>query len=60
MKLKARSGVLFEFSHVFKNDNYVELRCDLYDFGIGIDFAVGDSRRYFELDFLFLHLLIWF
>jgi hypothetical protein len=60
MKLKARNGRLLELSHFFKNDNYIEFNIDLFDWGLGFDFRIGDSRMFFELDFLVFHFTIWF
>ena len=59
MKLKVRDGTIFEFEKLFKNDNYINFRGDMLDWGIGTNFRVGDSRRYINIDLLCFHLWIW-
>ena len=60
MQLKVRDGTIFELEKVFKNDNYINLRMDYLDWGIGFNFCVGDSKRYIDIDLLCFHLWIWF
>ena len=60
MQLKVRDGNMFEFEKVFKNDKYISFRGDYLDWGIGFDFYIGDSRRYFKVDLICLHLDVWF
>jgi hypothetical protein len=59
MKLKAR-GRGFEYIKDFKNDNCIILIFNLYRFGLGIDFLVGDSRRFLTVFIAFIRIDIWF
>jgi len=60
LKLKARNGILFDVMKDLKNDNLIWVYWDWFDVGFGLNFRIGDSRRFFNLDFLFLHLEVWF
>ena len=59
LELKMRNPI-YSFEKTTKNDNYIQFMIDLHNFGIGFDYRLGDSRRYFNLDLLWLHLNIWF
>ena len=60
LKPKVRNGTLFFLNHFFKNDNYIELSWDWYSFGLGINGYIGDTRRYFYINFMWLHFEVWF
>jgi len=60
LKLKARNGILFSFDKITANDNHISFYFDWYEFGVGVNYRIGDSRRFFDVDILFLHLTIWF
>lgn len=59
MKTKIRNGLVFNLEKFSKNDNYISLYMDYFSWGLGIDFYVGDSRRFFRIDLLCFHLDIW-
>lgn len=59
LKLKCRDAV-FVWHKDLKNDNRIEIEIDFYNFGLGFNYKLGDSRRFFDLDLLFLHLWVWF
>lgn len=48
MKLKIRNGYGFDFEKTFRNDNFICLRLNTLDWGLGFNFNVGDSRRFFN------------
>lgn len=59
MKLKVRNGQIFEFGKVYENDNRICLWADYHNWGLGINFSLGDSRRFFTIDLLCVHLDVW-
>jgi hypothetical protein len=59
MKIKCRNPI-FIFEKYSKNDNAIFFNIDLYNWGIGIDFRIGDSRRFLTIDLLCIHLELWF
>jgi hypothetical protein len=60
MDYKVRDGRIFELEKVFENDNHINLWADYYNWGIGIHFSLGDTRKFFSIYFLCIHLDIWF
>jgi len=60
METKIRNGEIFNLEKSFDNDNYTSFRADYFDWGLGANFYIGDSRRYFKIDLLCFHLDIWF
>jgi hypothetical protein len=59
LKLKMRNPV-YTYEQFSDNDNYFRFEVDFNHWGFGINYRLGDSRRFFVLDLLFLHLEIWF
>jgi len=59
MKLKVRNGEIFNLEKYFENDNYISFRMDIYSWGLGINFEIGDSRIFFNINLLCFHLDIW-
>lgn len=59
VKLKVRDGCIFSIEKVFKNDNMISLRMDYLNWGVGVNLSVGDSRLFFQVYFLCLHLDVW-
>ena len=60
LKLKARNGEVFSIGTFSKNDNYIELSMNWYSFGMGGKYHIGDSRRFFDVDFLWFGFELWF
>jgi hypothetical protein len=60
MKIRCRNGYGYEFEKVFKNDNYLNIRLNSLEWGLGFNFSIGDSRRFLKMDVTFLHVEVWF
>jgi hypothetical protein len=60
MQLKVRNGFIFNVEKYSKNDSYISFRMDYLSWGLGFDFCIGDSRRFFRMSLLCFHLDIWF
>lgn len=59
LKLKMRNPI-FMYEKFYDNDSYFIININLYDFGLGFNYRLGDSRRFLNIDLLLLHLEVWF
>ena len=59
LKLKTRN-VIINKEYYFESGNYFCFNINFHNFGLGFDYRLGDSRRFFTLDIMFIHFEIWF